>query len=119
MTIHGLPENDHRASGKVHGGSAPAVSSARLESGTPRLEAAGHITASALHSWVLENVRPLAEAAIQRQDAAAGADVEDSRAEFLIATGIHRGVIQVETKLLELLTQMYAAERAAEEAATG
>lgn len=115
----GLPENDHRASGKVRGGSAPAASSARLESGTPRLEAAGHITASALHSWVLDNVRPLADAAIERQGDAARADVAEARGEFLLATGIHRGVIQVETKLLELLTQMYAAERAAEEAATG
>lgn len=114
MITRGLPENDLRSLGKGRGGSAPAVAPvASSSAGHPAtgLEVAGHITSAALHSWVLDNVRPLAEAALDRQGAAIGSEIADTRAEFLIATGIHQGVIQVETKLLELLSQLYAAER--------
>lgn len=65
------------------------------------------MTAAELHSWVLENVRPLAESALTQQSEAIGTEG------FLIATGVHRGVLQVEGKLLDLLTELYAAEREA------
>lgn len=65
------------------------------------------MTPSALHCWVLDNVRPLADAALAQQSAAVGTE------EFLIATGIHRGVCQVEHKLLDLLAELYQAERVA------
>lgn len=65
------------------------------------------MTASELHSWVLANVRPLAEIALDQQGEATGTE------DFLIATGVHRGVLQVEGKLLELVAELIASEREA------
>lgn len=64
------------------------------------------VTASELLRWVLAEVRPLAAESLGRLDVLSG-----DHAEFLQEAGRHRGLVDVECLLLDLVRELQDEER--------
>lgn len=63
-----------------------------------------------LHLWVLQNVRPMAEAALVAQGELVGTNDDGELRRFLTYTGECEGIAAVERALLELVVQLHEAE---------
>lgn len=71
------------------------------------------MNASQLHSWVLKNLTPLQHESSQRQgDLIASGDHND----FWMESGRHAGLHEASALLLDLIEEMFDAERAEMEA---